>query len=101
MKRSSRIRRRSKIVDRRVARREHRRARHRAARARGVDNACTRVVAPRFEVDPLWPKPLPNHWVLGNVIGVGVDAKDHVFIVHRNDTFNAQQEIGAVQNRRR
>ena len=21
--------------------------------------------APRFEVDPLWPKPLPNHWVLG------------------------------------
>jgi hypothetical protein len=56
------------------------------------------LVAPRFEVDPLWPKPLPNHWVLGNVIGVGVDAKDHVFIVHRNDTFNAQQEIGAVQS---
>ena len=46
----------------------------------------------------MWPKPLPNHWVLGNVIGVGVDAQDHVFIVHRNDTFNAQQEIGAVQN---
>jgi hypothetical protein len=62
---------------------------------------ATRVNAdpvPTFEVDPLWPKPLPNHWVLGNVIGVGVDAKDHVFIVHRNDTFNAQQEIGAVQN---
>jgi DNA-binding beta-propeller fold protein YncE len=56
------------------------------------------VMAPTFEVDPLWPKPLPNHWVLGNVIGVGVDAQDHVFIVHRNDTFNATQEIGAVQN---
>jgi hypothetical protein len=56
------------------------------------------VEAPRFEVDPLWPKPLPNHWVLGNVIGVGIDAKDHVFIVHRNDTFNATQEIGAAQN---
>jgi hypothetical protein len=55
------------------------------------------VLAPTFEVDPLWPKPLPNHWVLGNVIGVGVDANDHVFIVHRNDTFNAQQEIGAAQ----
>src|SRR5215471_10035905 len=54
------------------------------------------VQAPRFEVDPLWPKPLPNHWVLGNVIGVGVDAKDHIFIVHRNDTFDAQKEIGAV-----
>ncbi len=23
------------------------------------------VMAPRFEVDPLWPKPLPNHWVIG------------------------------------
>ena len=61
-------------------------------------DASTRVkavMAPSFEVDPLWPKPLPNHWVLGNVIGVGVDANDHVFIVHRNDTFNATQEIGA------
>ncbi|HEY4130253.1 MAG TPA: hypothetical protein VGM50_06525, partial [Gemmatimonadaceae bacterium] len=49
------------------------------------------VQAPRFEVDPMWPKPLPNHWVLGNVIGVGVDANDHVFIVHRNDTFDPQK----------
>jgi hypothetical protein len=56
------------------------------------------VQAPRFEVDPLWPKPLPNHWVLGNVIGVGVDANDHVFIVHRNDTFDRQTEIGAAAN---
>ncbi len=54
------------------------------------------VQAPRFEVDPMWPKPLPNHWVLGNVIGVGVDANDHVFIVHRNDTFDPQKEIGAA-----
>ena len=28
------------------------------------------VQAPRFEVDPLWPKPLPNHWILGSTIGV-------------------------------
>src|SRR2546421_8024635 len=40
------------------------------------------VMAPRFEVDPMWPKPLPNHWVLGNVIGVAVDASDHIWIVH-------------------
>ena len=52
--------------------------------------------APAFEVDPFWPKPLPNHWVLGNVIGVGVDARDHVFIVHRADTFDSLTEIGAV-----
>ena len=26
--------------------------------------------APMFEVDPFWPKPLPNHWVTGSTIGV-------------------------------
>ena len=34
-------------------------------------------VAPYFEVDPFWPKPLPNHWITGNAIGVGVDERDH------------------------
>src|SRR6476619_7803646 len=41
------------------------------------------VQAPRFEVDPLWPKPMPNHWILGQTIGVSVDAQDHVWIIHR------------------
>ena len=41
------------------------------------------VQAPRFEVDPLWPKPLPNHWVVGAVIGVSVDSNDHIWIIHR------------------
>jgi len=41
------------------------------------------VMAPRYEVDPLWPKPLPNHWVLGSTIGVWVDTDDHVWIIHR------------------
>jgi DNA-binding beta-propeller fold protein YncE len=39
--------------------------------------------APRFEVDPFWPKPMPNNWVLGQAIGVSVDERDHVWIVHR------------------
>src|SRR5215468_5919558 len=42
--------------------------------------------APIFEIDPYWPKPLPNHWVLGSVIGVSVDAQDHVWIIHRPQT---------------
>jgi hypothetical protein len=25
--------------------------------------------APKFQVDPMWPKPLPNHWILGSVTG--------------------------------
>jgi DNA-binding beta-propeller fold protein YncE len=53
-------------------------------------------IAPRFEVDPLWPKPLPNHWLLGSAIGVGVDSRDHVFVIHRRQSFNARTEIGAA-----
>lgn len=53
------------------------------------------VQAPVFEVDPFWPKPLPNGWLLGMVIGVGVDERDHVFIVHRGQaTLNARTEAG-------
>ncbi len=53
--------------------------------------------APLFEVDPLWPKPLPNHWILGNVIGVGVDSRDHVYIVHRGlASLNERTEAGAA-----
>ena len=55
------------------------------------------TMAPRFEVDPLWPKPLPNHWVLGSVIGVGVDSRDHVYIIHRGlATLNERTEAGAA-----
>lgn len=50
--------------------------------SRGMVEAAG-VQAPRFEVDPLWPKPLPNHWVLGSVIGVSVDTHDHIWIIHR------------------
>ncbi|PYR56162.1 MAG: hypothetical protein DMF85_17460 [Acidobacteria bacterium] len=53
------------------------------------------VQAPRFEVDPLCPKPLPNHWVLGSTIGLSVDAQDHVWIIHRNTgTLNERTEVG-------
>jgi len=41
------------------------------------------AMAPRFEVDPMWPKPLPNHWILGQTIGVSVDGNDHIWIIHR------------------
>src|ERR1700674_3525224 len=41
--------------------------------------------APKFEVDPFWPKPLPDRWVAGEVGGVCVDAQDHVFVVTRGN----------------
>ncbi len=54
------------------------------------------VQAPRFEVDPMWPKPLPNHWVLGNVIGVSVDSRDHIWIIHRQGSLEAMEEYAAA-----
>jgi hypothetical protein len=54
------------------------------------------VMAPAFEVDPYWPRPLPNMWAMGNTIGVDVDERDHVWVVHRNDEsqFGGNTEIG-------
>lgn len=43
---------------------------------------------PRFEVDPFWPKPLPNQWVLGSTIGLWVDNEDLIWIVHRPETLS-------------
>lgn len=55
------------------------------------------VQAPKFEVDPFWPKPLPNHWLLGSSIGVSVDAQDHVWIIHRGAaTLNERTEMSAA-----
>ena len=58
--------------------------------------ASNDIMAPHFLVDPYWPKPLPNMWAMGNTIGVEVDERDHVFVVHRNDAsqFGGNTEIG-------
>lgn len=53
--------------------------------------------APKFEVDPFWPKPLPNHWVIGAVIGVAVDARDHVWIIHRASSLEAKEQYATMQ----
>jgi NHL repeat len=51
-----------------------------------------------FQVDPFWPKPLPDDWVTGNVGGTCVDSNDHVFIVSRtadpNNLTAQEKEIG-------
>ena len=52
-------------------------------------------LAPQMVVDPFWPQPLPNKWILGATIGIAVDSRDHIYIVHRNQDNNfATQEIG-------
>jgi DNA-binding beta-propeller fold protein YncE len=52
------------------------------------------VKAPKYELDPFWPKPLPNRWGLGTVGSVCVDAQDHVFIVSRGVLYG--KELGLM-----
>src|SRR4030095_14949332 len=49
------------------------------------------VMAPRFEVDPMFPKPLPNGFYQGQTIGLWIDAQDHVGIVHPPDVRDAPE----------
>src|SRR5215471_18213902 len=46
---------------------------------------------PSYKVDPFWPKPLPDHWLVGAVAGVTVDSKDHVWIIHRPSTLQPNE----------
>ena len=50
--------------------------------------------APKFEVDPSWPKPLPNLWVTGGIGGVCIDSRDHVFILNRRDLTDNDLDAG-------
>ena len=56
------------------------------------------VEVPIFEVDPLWPKPLPNEGLLGMAIGVSVDSQDNVWMVHRSSQTLHNNEKGAELN---
>ena len=57
-----------------------------------------RAVAPRFEVDPVWPKPMPNNWVhRADDRHLTVDERDHVWVIHRgNDPGNLDRTELAV-----
>ena len=44
----------------------------------GVYNASSTGKTPGFVVDPSWPQPLPNNWLLGQIGGLYVDQHDHV-----------------------
>jgi len=64
--------------------------------------------APRYRVDPSWPKPLPveatqinpatgkpKPWVTGEVAGTCTDSRDHVFTVNRGNLI-APETVTAV-----
>ena len=69
---------------------------------RSTAHAPTTVLAseelarvPQFMVDPFWPKPLPNNWMIGQVSGVHVDSNDHIWIVQRPNSLS-ERDIAAT-----
>src|SRR5258707_6135229 len=56
-----------------------------------------KTAIPQFQVDALWPKPLPNNWILGQGAGITVDRFDRVWIVQRPSSLT-QRERAAEQN---
>ncbi len=48
-------------------------------------------IPPGFEVDPHWPKALPNNWIFGQVAGVAVDRRDHIWVIHRPRSLQERQ----------
>ena len=62
----------------------------------GSEQESSGIQVPVFEVNPLWPRPLPNHWVIGSTIGVSVDSRDHVWVIHRQATIDARTELNVV-----
>jgi hypothetical protein len=63
--------------------------------AQGEAAPAASEAVPHFEVDPYWPKPLPNNWILGQVAGVAVDSRDHIWIVHRPRSLQERQVLAA------
>jgi len=65
------------------------------AAAVGCGYAGQRAPTAAYDVDPLWPQPLPRGWILGSVTGVTVDGSDHIWLVHRGAaSMTARTEIG-------
>ena len=52
------------------------------------------TAALKYEVDPTWPRPLPDRWVIGGLGGVCVDAQDHVLILNRQDVLEGDLNAG-------
>jgi DNA-binding beta-propeller fold protein YncE len=66
-----------------------------AAPARAHDAHDPADVPPNFTVDPSWPRALPNNWIFGQVAGVAVDKRDHIWIIHRPSSLQPRQVLAS------
>jgi len=52
--------------------------------------------SPAFRVDPYWPRPLPNNWILGQVGGIYVDAQDNIWVFQRPRSLTDDEKAAAL-----
>jgi DNA-binding beta-propeller fold protein YncE len=48
--------------------------------------------APRFAIDPTWPKDLPPDWITGQLGGVCAGEQDHIYVVNRRNITDEEKE---------
>jgi len=63
----------------------------RLSKKTGVYNASSTGKTPGFVVDPSWPQPLPNNWLLGQIGGLYVDQHDHIWVYNRPRTMSTDE----------
>ena len=68
-----------------------------AALQQAVSAQGAKPQTPLFQVDPVWPKVSPNNWVIGSTIGLSVDSRDHVWIIHRPATIEDNEKAGTMK----
>ena len=53
--------------------------------------------APVYKVDPFWPKPLPNKWIIQGVPTMVTDKDDHIWVLNRPRDINPDESGAATK----
>jgi len=61
-----------------------------------ASSSGTRTAGAAFAVDPSWPKPMPNNWILGQVSGIAVDGNDHIWLIQRPGSLTEDEKGAAL-----
>ncbi|MEO9102500.1 MAG: hypothetical protein ABI212_02905, partial [Burkholderiaceae bacterium] len=68
--------------------------------AQRIEGASEASGGPRYGVDAMWPKPLPNNWLLGQVAGIAVASDDTIWVLHRPASLTDDERGAALTPKR-
>src|SRR5262249_55208359 len=54
----------------------------------GAQSRAQSGAVPIYKVDPFWPKPLPNRWIMQGVPTMVTDKDDHIWVLNRPRDIN-------------